>query len=782
MGKEEINEYWYQIYLKGLPVKDSILKDLQKAGYDVGITLAKAPIKPKEKEKKKYNFKPKRDMSVKTDFEIRLDKKIEVLISDKPIPEEESNELFEQKDSAIRLRKQGRVSEAEWRPKSVIYHTKEFYEWIDSINSGWLNRIEYEPFNLYVQQADDWLSENKYERNFETQEEVDEFHLSEFYKCRTNKLYALNKYGWLSDPSEPSGRRKYVAGEDYIHHRILLYLFDCGYSIMLGKPRQIGTTSVIGLATAIENIFKKNNFTKFITEDKDTGEEIFNDKILYPYFQLPKWFRPEEPLNFTNNIFRISQNSGGKNSRKARKGAASAKIEVVAPSRTAINGGSPQRVLVDEIGSIPILGDMINEARPTMFVKTKESKLQQRRMLWAWGTGTTAKGGAAYEKEWNRINGLWALREPQVGIVPIFFDWHTRCDEEHYLAEKKYYYGARAESENMDVETSKIQFHQHFPSSPSDMFVQTGKTLISRESIDGHLNRITKELRRTGHTLEYGYFEPIYDLKKKIENQDLPFKIIGAKFINSGYGDDKFSTIIFEHPNKDWKYRYYGGTDPISSDTGVSKMTTAIWDEFRHTVSCLVNVREANNPNYSFLQCMLATIYYDPLNNMGVPEIVERNIGLSYRNYRETKGFWKSLMTTSEIDPYFQSGQNYDIGIDNKGHRSRQIINKLGECLSMFGDNIYISTFYNQLITFVCTIGRTGGETWSSIDKRYYMDDSLFALVYAFIAAQSIKKQPIQISESDKTNITVKYILALDENNNVYHKAVTTIQNSKQNV
>jgi len=89
---------------------------------------------------------------------------------------------------------------------------------------------------------------------------------------------------------------------------------------MLGKPRQIGTTSVIGLATAIENIFKKNNFTKFITEDKDTGEEIFNDKILYPYFQLPKWFRPEEPLNFTNNIFRISQNSGGKNSRKARKG------------------------------------------------------------------------------------------------------------------------------------------------------------------------------------------------------------------------------------------------------------------------------------------------------------------------------------------------------------------------------------------------------------------------------------------------------------------------------
>ncbi len=761
-------EYWYRQFLEGVPLKKDILKRLKYEGYD--LTLPEDNPVKEDKKKKKYNFKPKRDMSVKTPIEIRLDEKIEVLVSDEPISESKSDEF----KKGVRVRKQGRVSESDWRPESVIYHTKAFYDWIDSINSGWLNRKEYEPFNLYVQQADDWLAENKYERNFETQEEVDEFQLGEFYKCMANKLYACNKYGWLADPSEPTGRRKYVAGEDYIHHRVLLYLFDCGYSIILGKPRQIGTTSIIGLATAIENIFKKNNFTKFITEDKDTGTEIFNDKILYPYFQLPKWFRAEDPLNFTNNLFKISQNSGGAGSRKARKGAASAKIEVVAPSRTAINGGSPQRVLIDEIGSISILGDMVNEARPTMFVKGKDGKLYQRRVIFLWGTGTTAKGGAAYEKEWNRINGLWNIREPQVGIVPLFFDWHTRCDEEHYIAEKKYYYGARANEKNMDVETSKIQFHQHFPSSPSDMFVQVGKTLISRESIDGHLNRINKELRRTGYTLEYGYFEPIYDLTKKIENQDLPFKVIGANFVKCGTEDDNFSTIIFEPPNKDWKYRYYAGTDPISSDTGSSRMATAIWDEFRHTVACLVNVREANNPNYSFLQCMLATIYYDPINNEGVPEIVERNIGLSYRNYRETKGFWKSLMITSQIDPYFQSGENYDVGIDNKGHRARQIINKLGECLNMFGDNIYIPVFFNQLITFVCTIGRSGVETWASIDKRYYMDDTLFALVYSFIAAQSIKKQPIQISESDKKNIAVKYVLALDSNNNVYHKPVTT--------
>ena len=763
MLSEEKQLYFYELFLKGIPVKKGVLNELADAGFDVGIVKPKTHREPSvKKSDKKYNLKPKRDYTVKTEQETKIDSNIEVLASN------EVEEQIEKIETVIR--KSGHVTEKDWRPESVIYHKKEFYDWIDSINSGFINRIEYGPFNLYVQQADDWIAENDFITNYNTSEEQLEFALSEYFKCAQNKLYACNKYGWLSDPSEPSGRRKYVAGDDYVHHRILLYLFDCGYSVTIGKPRQGGFSSIIGMASMFEMILKKNNYIKFISEDKDTGTEIFNDKILYAYSQIPEWFKPTV-LNDRDNLFRVSQSS--KNAGKKDKRSASSKIQVVAPTKTAINGGSPQRTIVDEQGSISILGEMVGEARPTLFVKDKiTKKIHQRRTVWLLGTGTSDKGGVAFEKEWNRIMGLWTLREPQVGIVPLFFDWHVRCDEDFYLDEKKYYYGARATSENIDVEVSKIQFHQHYPTYPSDMFVQTGKTIISRETIHRHLDRIARKLKEADYEIEYGYFEPIFDMNTKIENQDLPFKIIGAEFIKSGYGDEKFSTIMFEKPNNEYIDRYYAGTDPISSDTGTSKMATAIWDELRHTVSCLVNVREPNNPNYSFLQCMLATIYYDTQNNKGISELVERNIGLAYKNYRETKGYINSLMINSELDPYFQSGSPYDVGVDNKGNRTRQIINKLGECLNLFGDNLYIETIFNQLMTFTCTIGRQGTEIWGSVDKRYYMDDSLFALVYAYMAAQSMRKQPVKITDTPSYNTKVEYELAYDKDYNLYHKAV----------
>lgn len=773
MYKYHILEYYYQLYLKKIPISKNKLNELTNAGFDVGVVKIKTPRQPKKAKDKKYNIKPKRDYTVKTAKEINIDENIEIIAPKEIVDATNSDTQITNKDEYVIVHKTGKILESDWRPESVIYHKKEFYDWIDSINSGWLNRINYEPFNLYCQQSDDWLAKNEFISDYETYEEQQQFVIDEAYRCRANKLYACCKYGWLSDPSETTGRRKYVAGDDYTHHKILLFLFDCGYSVMLGKPRQIGSSSIIGMAAMFEMILKKNHFIKFIAEDKNTGDEIFNDKILYPYGQLDGWWKPIKPLNDRDGLFKISQSKGSNKSKQANKRDASSKIEMVAPSKTAINGGSPQRSLIDEIGSIPILGDMINEARPTMFVKDKATgKLMQRRSTWTWGTGTTAKGGAAFEKEWNRIMGLWSAREPQVGMIPLFFDWHTRCDEKHYHEEKKYYYGARAESENMDIETSKIQFHQHYPSTPSDMFVQTGKTLLSREAIDKHLERITKGIERTNHKIKYGYFEPEYDFNCKVENQDIPFKIIGAKFVESGYGDEKFSAIIFEEPDKLWIDRYTAGTDPISSDTGSSKMATAIWDELRHTCSCLVNVREPNNPSYSFLQCLLVTIYYDTKNKIGIPELVERNIGLAYRNYRENKGFVNSLILNSELDAYFQSGKSFDVGIDNHSHRGVAIVSRMGEMFRQFGDNLYIQTFFQQLITFVCTTTRGKNETWGSIDKRFYMDDALYALVYAYLAAVSLKKIPKKLDEAETNNMTVQYVLDYDSYNRPIHRPI----------
>jgi hypothetical protein len=204
-------------------------------------------------------------------------------------------------------------------------------------------------------------------------------------------------------------------------------------------------------------------------------------------------------------------------------------------------------------------------------------------------------------------------------------------------------------------------------------------------------------------------------------------------------------------------------------------MCTAIWDEVEHTFSCIVNFREANNPNYSFQQSILATLYYDTHRGIGCPEIVERNIGLAYKNYREGKGFWKNLLMNSEVATYFRSGQNYELGIDNRGNKTRGIINKLNELFTQYGDRLYHSVIFQQLRTFVCTVTRSGTEVWSSIDKRYYFDDVLFACVYAYLCAESMNKIPKETGTADKIINVVKYSNQLDKNHRLVRVA-TTIQ------
>lgn len=783
-GKELILNYYYELYLKGLPVKQDKLQELSDNGYDIKEINKHVRHSEYKKSKKKFNIKPKRDFTILSEKEKNIEAKTELEITDEPFTETITENIIlenvQEDNKNIRRKNFGKITDADWRPKSVVYHTKDFYDWIDSINADepmranyTVSYINYPPFNFYCQQCDDWLAENDNITDYHTQYDRADFCLREMIKCDTNTLYFANKYGWLQDSSRPTGRRRYITGENYIHAKIILFLKDCRYSVIMGKPRQIAATSTIGLSAVANIIFKINHSLNYIAEDKETGLKIFAEKILYPYSQLPDWLK-KVPINDREGLLKIPQISSI-GSKKTEKRGDSSKIEIMTPTKTAINSGSPQEVNVDEIGSINILEEMTNESRPTMFVENEVThKLEQRRVLWLYGTGTTAKGGAVFEKMWNRINGLWALRDEHVGIVPLFFNWRRRCSEEHYYSEKKYYYGARSKEENVDTETSKIQFHQHYPSRPSDMFVQTGKTLISRTVIEESIERIHKRLKEANIELEYGYFEPIYDFSKPVENQDIPFKIIDAKFVKTGWGDERASSVIFEHPSDKWLNRYYAGTDPISNDTGVSKMATTIWDEYLHTIQCIVNTREPNNPNYSFLQSMLATIYYDRLKKIGVPEIVERNIGLAYRNYRETKGFIRSLLINSEIDQYFQSGEAYDVGIDNRSHRTKQIINKLGEVLNMYGDKLYHEIIFQQLRNFICTITRGGNEQWGSIDKRFYMDDTLFGLAYAFICAQSSRLSPKDITSIPKEELRVKYKLGYDNNYNAIRIPVQT--------
>lgn len=662
------------------------------------------------------------------------------------------------------------IRKEDWMPKSLIYHDPGFVRWIDSINEGFDNRVTYKPFELYKQQADEW-----YAQNIDVMEEGDphrqyDLMLMELNRCSENSMYALNKYYYYQDTHNPAGKSKFYMTEFYDHQRIICFLYDCGYSMLIGKPRQFGGTTLLGCLAVNRLMNHSNYFIKFITEDDKKGKEIFEDKIKFAFYSLDHWYVPQtngkpDVLNDRDNLFKL-----GRKEAKGKTVGLNSKMVVIPPARTAINGGTPPLVLIDEIGSIDILSEMINEGRPTMFRRDPVTgKMELKNQVVGWGTGTTAKGGAALEKEFRKALAAWKAGDYSYGFIPLFFDWSTRCDEEEYLKQKRYYYGARSVDEGVDAETSKIQFHQHYPSNIEDMFATTKKTLIGREVIDAAVNKINS-LPETRKCI-YGYFDPIYDLSKPIDNPHVPYKIIGADFISCEEEDPRVTTVIFQHPKTGWVYRYWAGTDPIASDTGISNQSTSIFDKYYNTLSALTNFRIQNDPAYSFLQSALLCLYYDTsLSKIGVPELIEKNIGLAYRQFKENVGLAANLMYSSEL-PASLRGDSVSIGVDNKGSRNRVIINYMAELFTTFAGNIYIPDYWTQHRTFVCSVTRSGMEQWGSVDPRYYKDDALFGGVYAYIAAVSSYAIPKNI-DAEPMVMSSRYKISYDKDFNLIRKPV----------
>ena len=653
---------------------------------------------------------------------------------------------------------QKNITKEDWLPKDRIYHEEEFFDWINSINSGFQNRLYYKKYDLYCQQCYNWLTENKSLADFDELDDARDYMFQEFDRCYDNTMYFAIKYAYLKDGDVEGGRRKYTITEGYEHHKILLYLYDCGYSLMLGKPRQIGSTSILGIAAIKEVLLNSNFYLKFVTEDETTGKEIFEDKIKFTYSELPDWWKTKIS-NFSGTLFKL-----GKNKEKGEISEVNSKIEVLAPKRTAINGGSPQLVYLDEIGSIGMLSEMIREGRPTMFyVDPKTGKLTMKRRILAWGTGTSAtKGRGAYEKEWNSLMSLWLQKKFEAGIVPLFFDWTTRLKtQEEYDKEKEYYYGGGyGSNEGIDIDTSKVQFHQHYPSSPSDMFQTTAKTVIPSNYIYDAYARIRQAAQIDKS--EYGYFTPIYDSTGE--------KVVGSDWNICERDDPLCSTQIFRHPDPAYKNRYYMGTDPVAANTGHSKMSSTIYDDLFGIPSALLNHRVQGDHRESFMQCLLLGMYYSPTEE--IPELVERNIGQNYIDFVEKHGKYDRLVCNSQLPEYLQSGSGAIIGIDNKGKRTEYIIANMREGFTETHHKIYILTYFEQLKTFVCKMRSNGNETWETIDKKIYFDDALFSFVFAYLCKKCYyDRYPVNIEKEGENSVkSIKYAYQHDKDYNLIIK------------
>jgi hypothetical protein len=627
------------------------------------------------------------------------------------------------------------IETKEWMPESVVSHGPEFVRWVNNMNNlGFQKKGHYEPLELYIQQAHNWLSENDNMENYHVYEDRYDYFEQEFARCVDNTLYFVEKYLYLKEADmEDASSMKYFAKPA---HEVMLFLADCRYSMIIGKPRQIAaTTTFLGFGLK-KMMFNKNFFLKFVTMDVDTAEEIMEDKLKYPNSEIPDWLRASvygdshEGLHFGRRI------SG----KKGKRGGANSKFSVVAPSVSAINAGAPPLVFVDEAGYIKVLGKMLRESRPTMFRQNqKTGELEMVRQVVIWSTGGVEEGKnkvktKSFEEEVKHALAKWEEGSHDYGIVPIFFDWTTRpgITREFYEQEKRNY----SSGSDAEREQRMNQFRLTYPSCWDDMFLSEEKLIVPISFIQENERRILDA--QASFKPQPGYFEPIIDRTKQgntgySSSNDLG-KIIGARFIPVDFDDDNASAYIFMHPEKGWLNRYYKGTDPIMTDTGYSNMASAIFDKHLGTVSAIVNYRSNDHKN-TFLQTFLLGLYFNVDSHpTGVPELLEANIGTAYADFVDHMGYERTLVYKDELPDAFKGGGQM-IGIDNKGKRAEFIIARLKEFVSLYHKNLYFLVIFQQLRTFSCTLTASGAAVWSVVDRRRYKDDVLYAVVFAYICS-----------------------------------------------
>lgn len=651
------------------------------------------------------------------------------------------------------------IRTSDWFPQHrPLDYPDSLWEWVNSINRGWREKIYYEPFELYRQQAYQWLEDKDDITSYDDIESAEDYILREYIRCKDNTLYFENKYGFLKEGDVSGGSLKFKAWEA---QEVMLFFFDCLYNAIIGKGRQIGFTSTLGLAASKRINFNKSYFAKFITHTKDKGEEIFRDKIRWGFGQIPDYLR-QTVYNDSGTTLSLRD--------KARKGetkGAHSMIDVSTPVVDAINGGSPNLVLIDEIGLMSIFGKMMREGRPALFFFDPASgRMIMRRQLFSWGTGGEMdKGGAIFEIEFKSALKAWREKNFKYGLIPLFFDCYARqgMTDEIYQQEKQYYYS----KSGVEGEVAKVQFHQHYPTSIEDMFLRTANTIIPVAECNKYLARIYN--LPADEKPQYGFYEPIYDQTKPTPDGVLPYKLIGARFVpTKGVDDPTTTAVVFRHPpHERWEYRFYQGVDPINSETGHSKMSASIWDAYANTISAMIFYREKRFKE-CYLQCVLQKLYYD-YSGIGVPELIESNIGDMYLDFNEQVGYDRSVVSNASLPLYLQGGSSKWWGISNKTNTAGRIANKIIEMVDGYADNIYIMWIFTQLKTFVekdLKGNQTHRQTrYQAADLRYDFDDGIFSSVFAYINAQAHSRyEPKLVSSQNDNMLTKKYVQNRDTN------------------
>jgi hypothetical protein len=376
--------------------------------------------------------------------------------------------------------------------------------------------------------------------------------------------------------------------------------------------------------------------------------------------------------------------------------------------------------------------------------------------------GEMDKGGSVFEAEFKNALKQWREKNYEYGIIPLFFNAYARpgVDAKYLNKERKAY---MSEKDSKKAELARVQFHQAYPITIDDMFVRKARTMIPLTKCNDRL----QEIYAMQPEVQYGYYEPIYDTSQPTPDSFVPFKILGAKFVRTlDEFDVNTSCCIVNHPvpGEMWRWRWFQGTDPVNSETGHSKMSSAVWDALTNSVSAMIFHRDRNF-RYSYLQCMLQRLYFDQLNQGGIPELVENNIGDMYVIFQEDLGFKRNIVANMALSPdYFRKPGGKWFGISNKVDTAPRILAKMEEMAESYADNINIPWVWNQFKTFVeKDLKSTNSHRqtrYQAADLRYDSDDCLFSADFAYINALShARHEPVNIaSEMSGRKVFTRYV------------------------
>lgn len=627
-----------------------------------------------------------------------------------------------------------------------------FVAWINSINSGFQHMIPYRPFLDYCKDAKDMLADPTDIEDLFTDHQKIEYISDQFAKFRDNTTYFLDKLGTYKDADKSDG---FIHMRATMAQKVLLFLADRGYSVILGKARHVTATTAMGIFAVKKISYVPEYYIKFITHTKPKGVEILRDKVKYPYANIPEWAKVSADTSYRDD--RII--TGARGGTKSEKKGTGAMIEVAAPTDDAINGGSPSCVLIDEIGFIDNITTIMREGRPTMFRKNyKTGKLEMIRQFFGWGTASMEGTKISYFKEeYLFCSRQWEAGNYEYGIIPLFFNCFARegFTQEDYDREKRI-----AESrEGMDREKAIVQFFQHYPLTIEDMFVSGSKTIIPFNMINDKIGEIRAAQGNAKDSTypQYGYF----DVANGTLEDYLNYKHTAPPVpvwvpVKGGIADQRTTAVIYTPPDPDWVWRYYKGTDPINTKSGHSKFASSILDVEKWEYSSVINFRRRNFKE-CYLQGILQTLYYSNRHH-NVRELCEGNIGDMYFDMLDMFGLKsKHLILNSNLPPKLQGGGN-DYGIKKTGSNSDKIMNNLLDLLQNYMDKLNDETLFQQLKTFVEREKKDTGFISFKPESRYDFDDVIDADVYAYIASQCFRYPPRKVG-SVKGRTQVKYVM-----------------------